>query len=157
MGLERQTDEDRSGRRAFLRVINYKHGRHGPDLAAGWRFAVAAGLLGQDVPSVRIRVETARDTASVVATLSGVAQAKSLTLLTAADPTGDYRKAQWRSTDIAPLPSVNAPTAIAELDVPEDGVLAVYARIVAEGDYCDSVNCSNIVEIGEPAIVPRPR
>jgi len=141
--------DDLVARRAFLRVPNYPHGRTTPDHAQGWRFAIAAGLLGRNVPSVRVKVETAEGKATVHATVSGTKQMKSLTLYTATDPTGDYRKAKWAAKETEPLPSIGVSTIVGELDIPADGVCAIFVRVVDDGKYCEGINSSNIVEIGK--------
>jgi PhoPQ-activated pathogenicity-related protein len=140
------------GKKAFMRIPNTGHGRETADHATGWRFAVAAGLLGQNIPEVRLESEERDGEALIYATLTNVNKFKSLILYSTTDPSGDYRTAEWAEEVIALTPVNGERTLIKKVAVPTEGTWACFARIVEEGEFCDSVNNSNVVEIGNPRI-----
>jgi PhoPQ-activated pathogenicity-related protein len=139
-----------TARRALLRVPNYGHGRGAPEHAQAWRFAVAAALLDRTIPSVRIRVRESEDTVSILVALDNVRKIKRLTLYTARDGAGDYRKAKWEPRG-AKLPADSAASFVAAtLGKPSTGTLAVFAQLVEEGPLANAITSSNVVEVGDP-------
>ncbi|MCP5114045.1 MAG: hypothetical protein GY953_24700 [bacterium] len=135
---------------AILRVPNYGHGRKAPRIAAGWRFAVAAALLGRNVPSIRLTTRESDGQVSVLATVKDAGKIKKITLYTANDQTGDYRKAKWRRIEAAHRNDTGDAVAIAAIEEPANGTLAAVAELVEEGAWTDSIVSSNGVEIGTP-------
>ncbi len=139
-----------SAKRTLLRVPNYGHGRGGPEHAQAWQFAVAAALLDRTIPSVRIRVREAEDTASILVVLDDARKIQRLTLYTARDGASDYRKAKWEPHS-AKLPADSTASFVAAtLDKPSTGTLAVFAQLVEEGPLVNAITSSNVVEVGDP-------
>ena len=92
---------------------------------------------------------------------AGNAPIKDLRLYSTTDPVGDYRNAKWESTSIATPSRLQAGgrTLVAETGIPKSGTIAYFARAVFEGEFCEAINCSNVVEVGAPVIQrlePRP-
>ncbi|MDA1069771.1 MAG: PhoPQ-activated protein PqaA family protein [Verrucomicrobia bacterium] len=139
-------------KKAFMRVPNTGHGKETVDHAAGWRFSVAAGLLGQSIPEVRLESEERNGEVLIYATLSNVKQLNSLTLYSTTDPVGDYRNAEWTDEVIDPTPVSGERILIKKIAVPMEGTWACFARIIEEGKFCAGINSSNAVEIGIPRI-----
>ncbi len=141
---------------AFLRVADYGHGRGTMDHALGWRHAVAATFLGQRTPGMRLQQKSNGEQASLHLSLTNLAGAaiKELRLYSTTDPTGDYRRAKWEGKSIS-LPSGSSPSSrilMAETKIPKTGTVAFFARVVVQGEICDAINCSNVIELGAPVI-----
>ena len=137
---------------AFLRVPNYGHGRETPRHAMAWRFAVAAALLHQNVPSVTIDTRETGGKVAIVASLRDAANIKRLTVYTARDSTGDYRKAKWSGRDVDLPRNPNAPAVLATLEKPVQGTLAVFAQLIAAGPETGAITSSNVIELGTPVL-----
>lgn len=144
--------DDLPCKKAFMRIPNTGHGRGTVDHATGWRFAAAAGLLGQSIPEIRLEKEEIDGEALIYATLSNVTNFKSLILYSTTDPVGDYRKAEWTEEVIDLTPVNGERTLIKKVAIPAEGTWLGYARIIEEGQFCDGVNNSNMIETGHPRI-----
>jgi hypothetical protein len=140
---------------ALLRVPNFGHGRGTPDHALGWRHTVAAAFLGQRTPGVRLDHETVGERTRIHLSVAqaGNEPIKDLRLYSTTDPVGDYRNAKWEITSIATSSRLaGGRTVVAETSMPTTGTIAYFARAVFEGEFCEAINCSNVVEVGAPVI-----
>jgi hypothetical protein len=141
--------DDLPCKKAFLRVPNYPHGRTSTRHADAWRFAVAAALLDRPVPTVKLESRPEGDGLAVFASISNVGTIKRLVIHSTSDPTGDYRKATWRSHEIAIPDDLSRPFRIAHVESPESGTRAAYLELIDHDELCDSIVHSNVVEIGQ--------
>jgi PhoPQ-activated pathogenicity-related protein len=148
---------------AFLRVPNYGHGWRTADHALGWRHTVASAFFGQRTPGVRLTQETTGERVLIHLAVKNTAREaiKELQLYSTTDPVGDYRNAKWESTSIATPSRLPAGERIlvAETSIPKKGTTAYFARAIFQGEFCEAINCSNVVELGAPVIQklePRP-
>jgi len=137
--------------KAFLRVPNYPHGRTSAQHARAWRFAVAAALLGRPVPMVKLEARPEGNGFEVFASLSKVGRVKRLAVHSTSDPTGDYRRAKWRTKEIAIPDDLSRPFHIAHVAAPQSGTRAAYLEMIDHHKLCDSLVHSNVIEIGRPA------
>jgi hypothetical protein len=144
------------GRKAFLRLPNEGHGRKAPLHAKGWRFAVAAGLLGRPIPSVRIRSEERGDAIAVYAAVQMGGKPGELTLWTTQDASGDYRKAKWMASKQVVISKSDESIHLADLPKPESGVTAFFVLLEEQEGVGHAVISSNIVEVGKPVRYERP-
>ena len=85
---------------------------------------------------------------------AGSAAIKDLRLYSTTHSVGDYRNAKWESTSIASPSRLQAGgrTLVAETSISTTGTIAYFARAVFEGEFCEVINCSIVVEVGTPAI-----
>ncbi len=142
--------EDLASSKAFLRVPNYPHGRTSAQHTTAWRFAVAAALLGRPVPRVRIEARAREDGFEILASVSNTGRIKRLAIHSTSDPAGDYRKAKWRTREIAVPEDLGRPFRIARIKAPQSGTRAAYLELSDHHALCDSVVHSNVIEIGQP-------
>ena len=142
--------EDLACKKAFLRVPNYPHGRTSAQHAAAWRFSVAAALLGRPVPTVKIEARAKATGLEVFASVSNTGRIKRLVIHSTSDPTGDYRKAKWRTKEIAIPEDLSRPFRIARIKPPESGTRVAYLELTDHHELCDSIVHSNVIEIGQP-------
>jgi hypothetical protein len=136
-------------KKALLRVPNYPHGRTSAQHAKAWRFAVAAALLDRPVPTVTLEARPEGDDFEVFATISNTGRVKRLAIHSTSDPTGDYRKAKWRSNEIAIPEDLSWPFRLARVKLPESGTRAAYLELIDHHELCDSIVHSNVIEIGQ--------
>jgi PhoPQ-activated pathogenicity-related protein len=136
--------------KAILRVPNYGHGRTSGQHACAWRFAVAATLLDRPVPMVKLEARPEDDGFAIFASLSNIGQVKRLAIHSTSDPTGDYRRARWRTREIAIPEDLSQAFPIAHVEMPRSGTRAAYLEIVDHHKLCDSIVHSNVIEIGQP-------
>jgi len=140
--------DDLACNKAFLRVPNYPHGRTSAQHAAAWRFAVAAALLGRPVPTVKVEARPEGDELDIFASLSNMGRVKRLVIHSTSDPTGDYRRAKWRTNEIAIPEDLGRPFRIARVKPPESGTGAAYLELTDHHELCDSIVHSNVIEVG---------
>ena len=113
-------------KKAFLLVPNYPHGRTSAQHATAWRFAVAAALLARPVPTVKIEARSKDAELEIFASVSNTGRIKHLVIHSTSDPTGDYRKAKWRSKEITIPEDLSRPFRIARVTPPKSGTRAAY-------------------------------
>jgi PhoPQ-activated pathogenicity-related protein len=141
--------EDLACKRAFLRIPNYPHGRTSAQHATGWRFAVAAALLGRPVPVVKLEARPQGDGFEVFASVSNTGPVKRLVIHSTSDPAGDYRRAKWRTNKIAIPENLSRPFRIARVSTPKTGTRAAFLELIDRHELCDSIVHSNVIEIGQ--------
>lgn len=142
--------EDLACNKAFLRVPNYPHGRTSTQHADAWRFAVAAALLGRPVPTVKLEARPQGDGFEVFASVSNTGRVKKMVIHSTSDPTGDYRRAKWRTNEVAIPADLKQPFRIARVRPPESGTRTAYLELIDHHELCDSIVHSNLIEIGQP-------
>jgi len=141
---------DLACKKAFLRVPNYPHGRTSALHATAWRFAVAAALLDRPVPTVNIEARPQGDSLEIFASVSSAARVKRLVIHSTSDPSGDYRKAKWRSKEVTIPEDLSRPFRIARVKAPPGGTRAAYLELTDQHRLCDALVHSNVIEIGQP-------
>ena len=148
--------DDLKARKALLRVPNAGHGGQTALHARGWRFATAAALLGQEVPSVRIRAEESTVKVSVFARITGAAKGGTLTLWAALDRSGDYRKAEWEAREQVTVSGEKGEIHLADLNKTAAGAVAFFALLEEADKVSGAVLSSNILEVGNVTRHPMP-
>ncbi len=141
--------EDLACKKAFLRVPNFPHGRTSAQHATAWRFAVAVALLDRPVPTVNLEARPEDDGFEIFASISNAGRVKRLVIHSTSDSTGDYRKAKWRTNEIAIPDDFRRPFRIARVEPPESGTKAAYLELIDHHELGDSIVHSDTIEIGQ--------
>jgi hypothetical protein len=110
---------------------------------------VAAALLGRPVPTVKLEARPQGDGFEVFASVANTGRVKKMVIHSTSDPTGDYRRAKWRTNEVAIPDDLKRPFRIARVRTPESGTRAAYLELIDHHELCDSIVHSNLIEIGQ--------
>lgn len=148
--------DDLKANKALLRIPNTGHGGTQALHARGWRFAAAAALLGQKVPSVKIREEESEGKVSVFATVIDAVPEAKLTLWAALDASGDYRDAKWTARKELQVSGKSEEIHVDDLKKTAAGTISFFALLEETDKRSGAVLSSNIVEVGNVVRRPMP-
>ncbi len=137
------------GKKAFLRVPNYPHGRTAVQHATAWRFAVAAALLDRPIPKVSIKTEASKNEFNLLATIYNGSQNPRGKIHWTTDPTGDYRKAKWKTKALSLPNNLDKPFSVGSWKIPVKGTLAVFIEFSDDHSLGESIVSSNVIELGQ--------